>query len=69
MKSEVFTEALTAVNNEFERAILGSKPIEADKREQLFMEYTALKRVVQRLRNWESDGAMAQLEIDAENPE
>ena len=68
MKSEVFTEALTAVNNEFERAILGSKPIEADKREQLFMEYTALKRVVQRLRNWESDGAMAQLEIDAENP-
>ena len=67
MQSPVFQEAMTAVNAEFERAILSSKPAEAESREELFKEYHALKRVVSRLSKWEQDGVMAQMEIERDN--
>jgi hypothetical protein len=65
MQSEVFKEALGGVNEAYERAILESAPHDGKRRDELFMEYHALKRVVARLRKWEADGELAKREIEA----
>lgn len=67
MQSETFQVAISAVDQDFQRQIMSTRPDQTEKREQLFLEYHALKRIIGKLRNYEADGEMAQVEIDREN--
>ncbi len=66
LENPVFREAIEAVDAEFREAVFRTAMEEADKREALFREYHALRRVVHRLRNWEQDGVLAEMEREAQ---
>lgn len=67
VNSDLFQQVLSSLNQEYERAILSSRPQDSEKREWLMLEYHALKRIVGRLQDWKSDGDLAQAEMDREN--
>ena len=67
LKSPTFMEAMTAVNDDYERAILSSAPNATEVREQIYREYCAFKRITQRLKSWEQDGVLAQEELERDH--
>ena len=64
LQSETFQKAIAELDHEYREALFRTAPAETDKREQMFLEYHGLKRIVGRLQSWEADGVMAQQEID-----
>lgn len=67
LNSSAFNEAVEAVDAYYRDSMFRTGPHEGETREQIFMEYNGLRRVIKQLQSWESDGEMASMELDAEN--
>lgn len=67
LDSAAFKEAKDAVEDYYRKSIFETAPADAEKREALFMEYHAFRRVVKRLLDWEQSGQLAQATLDREN--
>ena len=64
-QSPMFMDAVEALDAEYRTAMFQTLPEARDLREQLFLEYHALRRVIKRLKAWEQDGVLAQAEMDS----
>ena len=56
---ETFGDACRATDAWYREAVFKTKPGEADKREELFAEYSGFRRVLERLHAWKADGLKA----------
>jgi len=62
-QSAMFQEAVKEVDGFYREALFKTTLEASAKREELFMEYHALKRVLVRLNSWQQDGEVAQAEM------
>lgn len=62
LNSDLVREAVEAIDAEYIKALMGTKPEQNTERETLYMEHYALRRVLARLRSWEQDGLVAEAE-------
>jgi len=65
-QSPMFTEAVSSLDLEYREAIVRTAPADNERREQLYLEYHGLFRVVSKLKSWEQDGVLAQAELESE---
>ena len=65
MNSPMFGEVIEAVEKEYRDAMFATRMEDGEKREALYAEYNGFRRLLKRLVDWENDGEMASLELEA----
>ena len=64
--SPAFIEAVAAIDAQYQQQTFRTAFAARDEREEMFREYHAFRRLIQRLNKWETDGVMAQTELESQ---
>lgn len=64
LTDETFGDACRVVDGWYRDQVFRTKPTEAEKREELYAEYSGFRRVLERLSTWRSDAMKVADEIE-----